>query len=191
MPIKYKKWDQYRSQSQLAHIFDVGNYLTCSFWTLGMVTILGLYNRWNYAQFQTILLKNAKTRGFVVWRIYFKYALDNFKKLARTRMRNSFVNWILARTGNKYMDTHDYVMCISLSGQGENIHWIKICEKQDEGPWRYVTVGKHFLCMKGVLPFLECIHIYSKKGLRMYVNFAEPLIYFQYKAMPFSVFLWM
>jgi hypothetical protein len=24
----------------------------------------------------------------------------------------------------------------------------------------------------------------------MYVNFAEPLIYFQYKAMPFSVFLW-
>ncbi len=25
----------------------------------------------------------------------------------------------------------------------------------------------------------------------MYVNFAEPLIYFQYKAMPFSVFLWM
>lgn len=65
-------------------------------------------------------------------------------------MRRSSVNWILARTGNKYMDTHDDLMCVSLSGLGENIHWIKICEKQEEGPWEYGTVGKHFLCMKGI-----------------------------------------
>jgi hypothetical protein len=45
------------------------------------------------------------------------------------------------------MDTHDDLMCVSLSGLGENLNWNQICGKQEEGPWRY---GKHFLCMKGI-----------------------------------------